>query len=122
MFRKFFIFVICLFATSYGIVYSSSYNTTYSASTSDDIEKVYIASDQLVCSDHGIFALLEDSNGNLSKILVPQVSWDGQGLFVLAEHLPLPEADWCPRGHKACSKCGRCNVLGCPAYGCKCRR
>jgi hypothetical protein len=78
MFKIFLIFATCLFATSYGTLYSSSYDATYSASTSGDTEKIYIVSDRLICSDHGIFVLLEDSNENLSKILVPQVSWDSQ--------------------------------------------
>ena len=100
-------------------------STAYAASTynsSESDQKVYLASDQLICSDSGIFVFLEDANGLLSKILVPQISWDENGLFVLAESIPLPQATWCRRGHHACSKCFRCDVSDCPAYGCKCRR
>src|ERR1700722_4940898 len=102
MCKRFFIFVTCLFAISCGSVYPSSNEATYNASTSGYGKRVYVASDQLMCSNCGIFVLLEDSNGNLSKILVPQLSWDENGLFVLAEHIPLPEAAWCRLGHNAC--------------------
>jgi hypothetical protein len=99
-----------------------SLNTVYGMNCHTDDEKFYISSEQLICSDSGIFVLLENVEGDLFKILVPQISWDTDGLFVLTEFIPLPNADWCPRGHKACSRCGRCDVPGCPAYGCMCRR
>lgn len=83
--------------------------------------KLYITSDQLVLSDYGIFVLLENADGYLSKILVPQVNWDENGLFVAREYLPDPQAAWCRNGHKACDRCYRCNVRSCPAYGCRCK-
>lgn len=121
MMKKFLIIAISALTLMNGTIYSSSYEADSDA-VSNCGEKVYIDAEQLVCSDGGIFVLLEDENGYLSKILIPQVNWDQNGLFVLSAYIPLPEAAWCRRGHKACSRCYKCNVPGCPSYGCKCRR
>ena len=120
MFRKIFKLAASSLLLCTALTASSS-NLNYQLAVSNSHEKVYISSDQIVCSDRGLFLLLEIEEGSLAKILVPQINWDENGLFVLAEHIPLPQAAWCRLGHPACNKCYRCDVPGCPSYGCKCR-
>lgn len=83
-------------------------------------DRVYFDSDQFILSKNGIFVLIPDSNGLLAKVLVSQINFDTTGLFVLAEHLPSPQMDFCRYGHPACKKCGRCNTPGCPTPPCRC--
>jgi hypothetical protein len=89
---------------------------------SDGDQKVYLASEQVICTDHGIFVLLKSSEGYLEKVLISQINYDGNGLFVYANLLPTPEAAWCRNGHKACETCFRCAEPGCYYSGCRCKR
>ncbi len=114
--KKFFILTLFLFTLFSGKMFSQDvfYETDYINS------KVYITSDQLVVSDKGLFVLLEDASGLLTKTLVPQVNYDENGLFISAEHLPSPQVlERCPKGHVAsCPKCFRCQVSSC-RFRCK---
>lgn len=112
MLRGFFFFVACM-----ATFFCNSINAA-----ADVDQKVYLASEQVICTNHGIFVLLENLEGNLTKILVPQVNWDANGLFIYADYLPSPEAAYCRHGHFACPKCYRCDEPGCPHRGCRCRR
>lgn len=84
-------------------------------------DRIYFTPDQFILSDKGIFVLLEDVNGMLVKVLISQVNFEEAGLFVLAEHLPSPQADFCRYGHPVCRKCGRCTSPGCPTPPCRCK-
>jgi hypothetical protein len=89
-----------------------------------DSGKVYVSADKMIVSDKGIFILLENEDSMLTKVLVPQVNCDENGLFVLAEYIPLPQTmmERCPKFHPcACPICFGCNRADCP-YRCKCPR
>lgn len=62
----------------------------YSSLNSAD-GKIYFSADQLIISDQGIFALLEDANELLLKVFVPQLNYDENGLYILADQIFLPE-------------------------------
>lgn len=115
MFKTLLSIFVCIFV----IICGKTYALSNDASTES---KMYITSDQLVFSNYGIFVLLENTDGYLSKILIPQINWDENGLFVAKEYLPDPQAAWCRNGHHACNTCYRCDYRGCPAYGCRCKR
>lgn len=101
--------LLCLFS---GQIFAQEFTT--------DDDKVYISSDQLVCSDNGIFVLLESADRLLAKISVSQVQFDAYGLFVLNSNIPAPQAVMrCPKGHPCtCPKCFSCRVPSCP-YRCR---
>lgn len=120
--RKIFIFVTFLLSMFSAQIFMQeircdSFDVDYSSLNFND-DKVYISSDQLICSDNGIFILLQDSNGILAKTSVPQVNYDDNGLFVLATNIPLPQALMrCPNGHpRVCPKqgCMGCGNSKCP--------
>ena len=115
--KKFFILAMCLFSMFVGKAFSQGVCEKSSASLGAIDEKVYFNSDQILLSDGGIFLLLQDSDGALVKVLVPQVNHDGSGLFVLTEyvlpHLGDNEVMNCDTYKTwVCRICGRVNPQG----------
>ena len=78
--------------------------------------KIYFTHDHLILSDEGIFLLLQDQNGMEVEIMISQLNFDANGLFVLAEQIGGTCRNNHPIWHR---ECGGCGVMWCPAR-CRC--
>ncbi|NGX61612.1 MAG: hypothetical protein K940chlam9_01099 [Chlamydiae bacterium] len=82
-------------------------------------DKIYLTQDSLIVSDEGIFLLIKDHNGMEVEIMVSQLNFDSNGLFVLAEQIGSALGT-CRNNHSIWhSACGGCGVMWCPAR-CRC--
>lgn len=85
-------------------------------------EKIYFHEKSIYPSTDGVYIQLDNDE---NFIIVPELSFDGQGYFINISHLPTNGDSFRPNFYWTCPKCGfsnscftnRCKNPECPSIG-----